>query len=185
MALYQIVTKKKYIGWAVLFCCVFSFFSCSQDPSQEGHPLSQVVENFHLYSFYAGTMSTAAEFVSYGCKQLALSPTMSEAQVSDLIKVAETEAKKYGIPIFIEKDLLVTKLFSPTIAKGKTVILFAYKQDVLDKYHTLKEMRKKAENEGRLAEVEDEIAWQFGRLLSYTDETIQRLLSEDKSTSLP
>jgi len=38
-------------------------------------------------------------------------------------------------------------------------------------------IRKKAIAEGRLADVEEEIAWRFGRLLSYTDETITILIA--------
>jgi hypothetical protein len=44
----------------------------------------------------------------------------------------------------------------------------------------LKEFKRKAVEEGRFTEVEKEIAWRFGRLLSYTDETIQRLLAENE-----
>jgi hypothetical protein len=74
----------------------------------------------------------------------------------------------------------VTPLFSATIAKGKTVILFAYNQDVLDEYLAIKAFREKAISEGRLEEVEEKLGWRFGRLLSYTDDTIERLLNEEK-----
>jgi hypothetical protein len=77
--------------------------------------------------------------------------------------------------------LIVTKLFSPTVAEGKTVILFAYNQGILDKYNALKKFKKEAEEEGRLAEVEDEIAWRFGHLLSYEDEKIEELISAQKN----
>jgi hypothetical protein len=77
-----------------------------------------------------------------------------------------------------KQKLLVTRLFSPTVAEGKTVILFAYNQKILNEYMALKEFKRKAVEEGRLEEVEEEIAWRFGRLLSYTDETIERLLRE-------
>jgi hypothetical protein len=137
-----------------------------------------VIEGFHLMSYYAGTISTSAEFVGYGCKKLALSATFSDEELSALLEHARLKAEEYGIPIYVEKDLLVTRLFSPTIAQGKTVILFAYNQDVLDEYFALKEFRKKAIAEDRIAEAEEEIAWRFGRLLSYPDETIKRLLEE-------
>ena len=144
------------------------------------HPASKVIEGFHLMSYYAGTISTSAEFVSYGCKKLALSATLSDEELAVLLPHAEQKAQEYGIPIYVEKDLLVTKLFSPTVAEGKIVILFAYNQDVMVEYFAIKEFRKKAIAEDRLAEVEEEIAWRFGRLLSYTDETITRLLGETK-----
>ena len=145
---------------------------------RDGHPAGKVIEGFHLLSYYAGTISTSAEFVSYGCKKLALSATFTDDELVALIRHARQKAEEYTIPIYVEKDLIVTKLFSPTLAEEKTVILFAYNQDVLDEYFVLKEFRKRAVEEGRLEEVGEEIAWRFGRLLSYTDETIKRLLAE-------
>jgi hypothetical protein len=146
--------------------------------SEFDHPMSQMIEGFHLYSYYAGTMAAASEFVSYGVKKLALSPTFNEEQLKALLPVAEKEAGKYGIPIYVENDLLVTQLFRADIATGKTVIMFAYKQEVLDEYHKLKEIRKEALEKGTLDEVEEDLSWKFGRLLSYTDETITRLIAE-------
>jgi hypothetical protein len=144
------------------------------------HPAGKVIEDFHLLSYYAGTISTSTEFVSYGCKKLALSATLSDEELAVLLPHAEQKAKGYMIPIYVEKDLLVTPLYSSTIAQGKTVILFAYNQDVLDEYFAIKAFREKAILEGRLGDVQEELGWRFGRLLSYTDETIERLLSEEK-----
>jgi hypothetical protein len=144
------------------------------------HPAGKVIEGFHLLSYYAGTISTSTEFVSYGCKKLALSATLTDEELAVLLPHAEQKAKEYGIPFYVENDLLVTKLFSSTIAEGKTVILFAYDQDVLDEYFAIKAFREKAIAEGRLGDVEEELAWRFGRLLSYTDDTIERLLGAEK-----
>jgi len=172
-----------------VFLIVFLFPTCKDSitensqgfvQKEEGHPAAKVIDGFHLLSYYAGTISTSAEFVSYGCKKLALSATLSEEELSALFPHAEQKAQEYGIPIYVEKDLLVTELFSPFIAQGKTVILFAYNQDVLDEYFSLKGLRENAVKEDRLEETEKEIAWRFGRLLSYTDDTIDRLLSEEK-----
>lgn len=147
---------------------------------QSDHPVAKVIQGFHLMSYYAGSISTATEFVSYGCKKLALSATLSDEDLAVLLPLAQQKAEEYGIPFFVEQDLLVTPLFSSSIAVGKTVILFAYNQDVLDEYLAIKAFRENAISEGRLGEVEEELGWRFGRLLSYTDETIERLLSEEK-----
>ena len=80
------------------------------------HPAGKVIEGFHLLSYYAGTISTSTEFVSYGCKKLALSATLTDEELAVLLPHAEQKAEEYGIPIYVENDLLVTKLFSPTIA---------------------------------------------------------------------
>ncbi|NIM10776.1 MAG: hypothetical protein GTO45_02210 [Candidatus Aminicenantes bacterium] len=48
----------------------------------------------------------------------------------------------------------------------------------MDEYLALKAFKAKAEKEGKLAGVEEEIARKFGKLLSYTDETIDKMLSK-------
>lgn len=161
----------------IILLAAFVSVSCCVKTAESDHPAGNVIENFHLLSYYAGTISTSAEFVSYGCKKLALSATFSDEELSALLKHAEQKAEEFGIPIYVERDLLVTRLFSPDVAESKTVILFAYDQAVLDEYFALKAFREKAIQEDRLSEVEDEIAWRFGRLLSYTDDTIKKLIT--------
>ena len=164
----------------IFFLAALLSVSCNVNTAKSDHPAGKVIDGFHLLSYYAGSISTAAEFVSYGCKKLALSSTYSDEELSALLEHAQQKAKEFGIPIYVEKDLLVTQLFSPTIAEGKTVILFAYNQDVLDEYFSLKAFREKAILEDRLKDSEEEIAWRFGRLLSYADDTIKRLLSAER-----
>jgi hypothetical protein len=187
----QIVfAKNRSLLWTfVLVLTVYLGVSCGivsqEDEGDNGqlqseHPAGKVIEGFHLFSYYAGTISTSAEFVSYGCKKLGLSATLSDEELAVLLPHAKQKAEEFGIPIYVEKDLLVTQLFSPAIAQGKTVILFAYNQDVLDEYFAIKVFREKAIEEGRLGDVEEEIAWRFGRLLSYTDDTIKQLLMVEK-----
>lgn len=185
--------KKKWSGnlfvWIVpLWLIAFFLVSCGETDTKNekkaaqpstGHPASKFITGFHLPSYHAGTISTSAEFVSYGCKKLALSAPFTNGEMVVLWEHAQQKAEEYAIPIYVEKELLVTRLFSPTVAEGKTVILFAYNQDVLDEYRALKEFKRKAVEEGKLEEVEEEIAWRFGHLLSYTDETIDRLLREN------
>lgn len=186
----MVSSKNRSLLWMFVFVLAFHLGVSCRNVSQEDegdigqlqveHPVSKVIEEFHLLSYYAGTISTSVEFVSYGCKKLALSATLSDEELSVLLPHAQHKAEEFGIPIYVEIDLLVTKLFSPTIAQGKTVILFAYNQDVLDEYFAIKSFREKAIEEGQLEDVEEEMAWRFGRLLSYTDETIERLLNAEK-----
>ena len=128
------------------------------------------------------TISTSVEFVSYGCKKLALSAPFTDDDIDVLLEHAQQKAEEHGIPIYVEKELLVTPLFNPRVAEGKIIILFAFNQDVLDEYMALKEFKRRAVEEGRLEEDEEEIAWRFGRLLSYTDEAIERLQAENKDS---
>lgn len=143
----------------------------------KSHKLSKIINGFHLYSYYAGTAFMAAEVVSYDCKQLALSPPYTEAELAIMLKPTQMAADEYGLPIYVEKDFLTTKLFDEEQTQGKIVILIARNQEVIDKYFELKEFKKAAVAKGNLHEVEEELAWRFGRLLSYSDEAIRRLLA--------
>ncbi|MFC2158732.1 hypothetical protein ACFLT9_12930 [Acidobacteriota bacterium] len=172
---------------STLICMMVLLSGCSPDVDSEtkdqnlvDHPLAELVPGFHLLSYTSGSLATAAEFVGVGCKKLALSPTLSEDQLEVLLPVAEREAGSNRIPIFVERSLLVTKLFPSDVAKDKIVILMAHTQAVLDEYFRIKADRVQAEEEGLLSDIEDELAWRFGKLLSYTDETIERLISEQK-----
>jgi len=185
-----VYTKNHSLLWVfVLFLFLHLNVSCrivsqenkvNKGQQQPEHPAGKVIEGFHLLSYYAGTISTSTEFVSYGCKKLALSATLSDEELEVLLPHARQKAEEYGIPMYVDKDLLVTPLFSASVAVGKTVILFAYNQDVLDEYFAIKAFREKAIAEGRLGDVEEELGRRFGHLLSYTDETIERLLNEEK-----
>jgi CubicO group peptidase (beta-lactamase class C family) len=146
-------------------------------PSASGHRLEGVIEGFHLPSYYAGTAFASAEFVAYDCKRLALSPPYAEDMLDLMLEPTRMAAEEYGLPTYVEKDFLTTKLFSSALTAGKTVILIARDQEVLEEYQALKTRKAKAESEGRLKEVENELAWGFGRLLSYSDEVIERLLT--------
>jgi len=150
------------------------------EEEEKEHRLSGVIEGFHLYSYYAGSAFTAAEFVASDCKQLALSAPYTEEELETMLSLTQIAAEEYGLPIYVEKDFLTTPLFSPALTKGKAVIFTALNQGVIDSYLALKEKKQEAERQGRLSEVEEELAWSFGRLLSYSDDVIRRLLAESK-----
>ena len=177
--------RKNYIK-IVLICLVFLVFNVKCGNQQVGteeeskHFLSDVIEGFHCYSYYAGIIYCAAEFVGAGCKQLALSSPYTEEELKVLIKPARMAADEYGLPIYVEKDFLITKLFDPSLTEDKAVIFIAQNQSVLDEYFALKKLKEKAVNDGTIDKKEDELAWKFGKLLSYDDKTINRLLSESK-----
>ena len=55
---------------------------------------------------------------------------------------------------------------------------------MLDDYFALKKLKQKAIDEGQLAEVEREIAWKFGKLLSYSEKNIERLILENTTPEI-
>ncbi|MCP4606510.1 MAG: hypothetical protein GY847_39380 [Proteobacteria bacterium] len=108
------------------------------------HRLSRVIDGFHLDSFHAGATFAAAEVVSLGCKKLALSSPYTDEDLTVLLEPTRMAAEEYGLTIYVENDLLVTRLYDPVITKDKSVILIARDQRVIDEYLDLKKLREKA-----------------------------------------
>jgi hypothetical protein len=143
------------------------------------HPLSKIIPNFDLHSYYAGINMAFAEVVGMGCKQLALSSPYSKEMAEEMIEPTEYATKEYGAVMLMEPDLLVSKLFPADIAKDKTVILIAHDQSVLDDYMMLKKLKQYSNEEGNPDDLETEIAQRFGALLSYDEATINRLIAKN------
>jgi hypothetical protein len=146
------------------------------------HPLNQVIAGFDLLSYYAGITASFAEVVAMGCKRLALSPAYTHAEFARMQPATQQIITQRGLLQLIEPDLLITRLFPADIAAGRVVVLIAKEQATFDEYIALKALRVQAIAEQRLAEIEIELAWRFGHLLSYTDTAIQTLLA-DRVTS--
>ncbi len=142
------------------------------------HPLSKILPSFDSKSYHAGITMAFAEVVGAGCKQLALSATYSHEYAKEMMAATEYAANEYGVLLHGEADLLISKLFPADVAKDKTVILIAQNQGVLDEYASLKVLKKDSNEKGNPDELEFEIARRWGKLLSYDDATIERLLSK-------
>ncbi|TFH15493.1 hypothetical protein E4H04_08280 [Candidatus Bathyarchaeota archaeon] len=70
------------------------------------------------------------------------------------------------------------KVFLSDIAAGKTVVLIANNQSILDEYAELKRLSEESSKKGKPEEMELEISKRFGRLLSYDDKSIEKLISK-------
>lgn len=128
-------------------------------------------------SYQLGMIYAFAEMVSSGCKRMALSPALTEHQLESIIHQARQIAREYDLILDVDNDFLTTKLFNPEYTRGKIVIHIAAEQAVIDEYKALKEYKKRHVENGTLTnEIEVDIAWKLGRLLSYSDEVIKDLL---------
>lgn len=123
-----------------------------------------------------GGIRAFAEMVNVGVKQLALSSTLTTPERDQILDEAQAIAAQYGVQLFDEADLLVTDLFPHDVAVNKHVLLI-YKGDTLEKYLDLK--RSKADLIAKNVydpAAREQLARSFGRLLSYPEEAIDRLL---------
>ena len=85
--------------------------------------------------------------------------------------------EKYGILFYPEEEALLTALFPKEENRGKPLYLFYGKEETLTAYLALKEDQKRLMEEGIYTKEEDErLARKFGRLLSYPEDAIDRLI---------
>lgn len=126
-------------------------------------------------SYNLGVIQGFSECVGAGVKKLALSASMSREQYESVIENVKLIAKDNYSKIYVDENFLETLLFPVEYTRGKIVIHIFKDQEINEEYLKLKEKKKKHELDGTYTmEVQREIAWAFGKLLSYSDEAIKR-----------
>ena len=126
-------------------------------------------------SYNLGVIQGFAECVGSGVKKIALSASMTREQYETIIENTKLIAKDNHSKLYVDEDFLETLLFPPEYTRGKIVIHIYKDQTVNDEYLSLKEKKRKHEAAGTYTmETQHEVAWAFGRLLSYDDEGIKR-----------
>ncbi len=134
-----------------------------------------------MESYRLGAIGAFGEAVNAGVKQLALSATLSKAEMEAFLPMAEEVAKRNKVLLYREPDLLVTDLFPEDIAKNKEVLLI-YQGSTKDQYLQLKTDKEQLVKNDRYQGKEREaIARRFGRMLSYSPQKINQLLAENTS----
>lgn len=131
-----------------------------------------------MSSYRLGSIASWSEAVDVGIKELALSSPADPDEMDDIAAAAEGIAMGHGLSVYRESDFLVTDLFPSSLTDGKHVLLI-YKGATLDKYLALKQ--KKAalvESGGYSGLAREDIAREFGRLLSYPEANIDDRLAK-------
>jgi len=141
-------------------------------------PIPDILPNFDKLSFMSGACLAFSEAVGFGVKQLALSSLYTEEELETMIKVIEYGSQRFGTVYQPEPDLLKSKLFRRDIADGKTVVLIANNQKVLDEYAELKMLKEESNGKGEPKDMELDIARRFGKLLSYDEKSIDELIAK-------
>jgi hypothetical protein len=131
-------------------------------------------------SFQLGMINCFVEMVACGVKKLALSPPLSPEDYRLIGKFSEEIVKNFGIQAYLEKSLLVTDLQSEEFTRGKWLILYYEKDDILKSYLSLKKRKRLLEKSGRHGkDARKDISREFGRLLSYPEDKIEERISKD------
>jgi len=136
--------------------------------------------NLDLPSFQLGKMYVFSEIVGAGVKELALSPPLIPEDMEDIMEGASEIADEFNVHLFLEKDILITDLFDKKFTRGKHVLLIYKDPAVKDAYLTLKAEKQKLVDAGQYErQARKEIAREMGRLLSYQEDFIERILATE------
>jgi len=131
------------------------------------------------YDYHCGVIDAFNEVIKAEVKNMALSHPSSNQEIEQLLPFVEQITKQYGTKYEVEPELLITDLFPYKENKGKTVIIFWKNDEIINKYHELKQQKEKAIANNTYNQVREEIAYQFGKLLSYSDEAIKQYIQNN------
>lgn len=131
------------------------------------------------FSKTVGSMSTFNEMLSCGAKNLALGvPVLDKALRDEHMVYAKQICEETGTQCVEEDDPFLTDLFRASLNKDKYNILFYKDEFYLNAYYHLKARKKALVESGNYSgEARYMIAYDFGKLLSYTDEAIHRMIA--------
>ena len=130
------------------------------------------------YSYHLGAADCFCEMVRAGVKRIALShPCDSKAMRDGFLPDFEGLCKKYGVRFYVENEPFLTDLFPVSLNRGKYNVIFYQDDSALMEYLALKNEKAEAVSDGSYPEKREKIAQKYGKLLSYTDAGIDRLLA--------
>ena len=129
------------------------------------------------FSYHLGVADCFCEMVRAGVKRIALShPCDSQEERDSFLPEFDKLCEKYGVHYYVENAAFLTDLFPLSLNQGKFNVIFYQDESALQEYLDLKAEKERAIAAGTYAECRKDIARRYGKLLSYTDEGIQRLL---------
>ena len=139
------------------------------------------MQSIDSYSYHCGFIDCVNEMIQAGVKPLALSRPMDSREERDaLVPFARESCRRWGNRLYIEDEPLLTDLFPVSMNQNRHNILLYRADHVLEQYLRLKD-RKRAllEEKAYFGGNRAQIAWEFGRLLSYPEEDIRRLIARN------
>ena len=94
--------------------------------------------------------------------------------------------EKDGARLYPESDLLVTDLYPVSMCRGKHIIIFYGAEGDLKEYQDLKALKKAlVESKAYHGDARYQLAYRMGKLLSYTDDAIARMIAANPEKELP
>ena len=132
------------------------------------------------FSYHLGAADCFCEMVRAGVKKIALShPCDTQEERDSFLPEFDKLCEKYGVCYYVENEAFLTDLFPLSLNQGKFNVIFYQDETVLQEYLDLKAQKEKAIASAKYADYRENIARRYGKLLSYTDGGIQRLLDDN------
>ncbi len=140
------------------------------------------MKSIDSFSYKLGAADCFCEMVRAGVKKIALAhPCDSREERDGFLPEFRKLCEEYGVKLYCEDEGFLTDLFPAALNKDRFNVIFYQEDAVLREYLALKEEKRKARETGAYTpEMRRDIAWRYGKLLSYTDEGIERLLAANR-----
>ncbi len=166
--------------FGAIFICALCSNAAAQisDPENPDlNPENYVVDNlcFHVGTYYGLSQPVAGDL-----KDIAISGPMNHEIAKTYAPMFQNVIERRGLKQYLENDFLVTDLFPQAYTHGKSVFI-VYKMDsVIENYLALKQAKADLVEAGNYTgEARRQIASRFGKLLSYSDETIAQYIARN------
>lgn len=133
------------------------------------------------FSRVLGSMSTFNEMLACGAKNVALGHPVDDEKLRDEhLEYALLICKEAGTQCCKEDNGFLTDLFPAGMNRNKFNILFYKDPKYRDEYFALKKRKDQLIAEGRYnSEERYKLAYDYGKLLSYSDEAIERMIAKN------
>lgn len=137
-------------------------------------------------SYQMGIMDCFNEMVHAGVKRIAMShPFKTEEERNSYFAFCDKICLQYHTFWYPENEPFITDLFPEELSKDTCLIIFYRTFEDLKAYLDLKKRKETLISTGAYEDGERyRIAWEFGKLLSYTEEAIERKIMETTGISV-
>lgn len=137
------------------------------------------------FSYHLGAADCFCEMVRAGVKRIALShPCDTKEERDSFLLEFDKLCEKYSVRYYVEDEAFLTDLFPLSQNQEKYNVIFYQDEAVLKEYLGLKAEKEKAIVASNYDLYRKDIARRYGKLLSYTDEGIQRLLDANSEVEV-
>jgi hypothetical protein len=130
------------------------------------------LDKFEL-GLHVGEIKAWCEAAKNDAKKMSLSAPFSQDEFDEIEPYMVKYAEINGVSYYLEKDLIQTDLFEDMDLSGIWVFIIYKDHEILDEYFKIKQRKTNLIKRNIYnGDLRKEIAFRFGKLLGYSDESI-------------